>query len=86
MALVFSRPGKPTDNGLIEAFNGTLRRECLTTTLFTTLEQAQFELETWRADYNNVRPHSSLGGLPPAEYQQMKNPTNSLEDLLVSHA
>jgi len=86
IALVFSRPGKPTDNGLIEAFNGTLRRECLTTTLFTTLEQAQFELETWRTDYNNVRPHSSLGLLPPAEYQRKNQETNDRKELLVSHA
>jgi putative transposase len=86
IALVFSRPGKPTDNGLIEAFNGTLRRECLTTTLFLTLEQAQFELETWRADYNNIRPHSSLGLLTPAEYQQKNQETNDRKELLVSHA
>jgi len=86
IALHFSRPGKPTDNGLIEAFNGTLRRECLTTTLFTTLEQAQFELETWRTDYNNVRPHSSLELLPPAEYQRKNQETTDRKELLVSRA
>ena len=51
---------------VIEAFNGTLRRECLSPTLFTSIEHAQTVLNTWRADYNNVRPHSSLEHLPPA--------------------
>ncbi len=69
VTLIFSRPGKPTDNGLIEAFNGTLRRECLAPTLFTSIEDAQAVLNTWRAEYNNVRPHSSLQHLPPAHFR-----------------
>jgi putative transposase len=86
VALVFSRPGKPTDNGLIEAFNGTLRRECLSTTLFTSLEQAQYDLERWRADYNQVRPHSSLDHVPPMTFRRMNDQINSRKELLVSHA
>jgi putative transposase len=53
VTLIFSWPGKPTDNGLIEAFNGTLRRECLSPTLFTSIEDAQAVLNTWRADYSS---------------------------------
>jgi putative transposase len=65
VALDFSRPGKPVDNSVREAFNGSLRRECLTRHWFASLEEAQVMLETWRHDYNNHRPHTSLGLLPP---------------------
>lgn len=66
--LDFSRPGKPVDNTFIEAFNGTLRRECLTSHWFLGLDDLQRTLETWRDDYNNRRPHSSLADIPPAEF------------------
>ncbi|HEX2230113.1 MAG TPA: IS3 family transposase [Candidatus Binatia bacterium] len=61
-------PGKPTQNAFIESFNGRLRDECLNENLFTTLAEARQLIETWRIDYNTRRPHSSLGGLTPAEY------------------
>jgi putative transposase len=64
--LDFSRPGKPVDNSVCEAFNGTLRRECLSQHWFASIEEAQALLETWRSDYNNNRPHGSLGDAPPA--------------------
>lgn len=64
--LDFSRPGKPVDNSVCEAFNGTLRRECLSQHWFASLEEAQALLETWRLDYNNERPHGSLGDVSPA--------------------
>lgn len=67
--LDFSRPGKPTDNAFIEAFNGTLRRECLSQHWFLSLEETQHTLEAWREDYNNQRPHSSLAGLPPVTFR-----------------
>jgi putative transposase len=86
VALVFSRPGKPTDNGLVEAFNGTLRRECLSATLFTSLEQAQYELEVWRTDYNHVRPHSSLHHVPPAAFRMTNDHNNDRKELLVSQS
>ena len=86
VTLIFSRPGKPTDNGLIEAFNGTLRRECLSPTLFTSIEDAQTVLNTWRADYNNVRPHSSLQHLPPAHFRVASSLTEDRSGRLVSHA
>ena len=69
VALDFSRPGKPVDNSVCEAFNGSLRRECLTRHWFASLLEAQTELSTWRADYNNLRPHTSLGMHTPAQYR-----------------
>jgi putative transposase len=66
--LDFIRPGKPVENGFIESFNGKLRDECLNTELFFTLEDARQKLECWRKDYNEQRPHSALGGLPPMEH------------------
>ena len=64
--LDFSRPGKPADNAFIEAFNGSLRRECLSQHWFLSLEEAQPVLDAWREDYNNVRPHSALRNRAPA--------------------
>jgi len=64
--LDFSRPGKPTDNAHVEAFNGSLRRECLSQHWFTDLADAERTLSAWRDEYNNVRPHSSLAHEPPA--------------------
>lgn len=65
MTLDFSRPGKPTDNAFIEAFNGRLRSDCLSAHLFLTLADAREELEDWRKDYNEVRPHGAIGNKPP---------------------
>ena len=67
--LDFSRPGKPMDNGHIEAFNGSLRRECLSQHWFLDLDDAREILSRWREDDNNVRPHSSLGHLPPVHFR-----------------
>lgn len=69
--LCFSRPGKPTDNALIESFNGRLRDECLNTHWFSSLEEAQRETELWRLDYNENRPHMGLKGLTPNEYAEI---------------
>jgi putative transposase len=60
-------PGKPTQNAYAESFNGRLRGEYLNETLFTSLRHARMVLSLWRHDYNNVRPHSKLGGRTPAE-------------------
>jgi len=66
VTLDFSRPGKPTDNAFIEAFNGRLRAECLNTHWFLSLADAREKLECWRRDYNEVRPHGAIGNKPPA--------------------
>lgn len=64
--LDFSRPGRPTENGLIEAFNGRLRAECLNKNWFLNLADAKEKIEAWRVHYNLERPHSALGNLAPA--------------------
>jgi len=66
--LEFIQPGKPTQNAYIESFNGRLRDECLNANWFTSLSDARRKVETWRLDYNQQRPHSSLDYLPPAEF------------------
>jgi putative transposase len=66
--LDFTRPGKPTDNGFIESFNGRLRDECLNASEFVSLEDAKIRIEAWRQDYNDQRPHGSLGNLTPSEF------------------
>ena len=68
--LEFIQPGKPTQNAYIESFNGRLRDECLNANWFTSLSDARRKIETWRQDYNQQRPHSSLDYLPPAEFAQ----------------
>ncbi len=65
----FSRPGKPGDNAVNEAFNGSVRRECLSQYYFLNLSDAQRVLEAWKEDYNNERPHGSLAQVPPAYFR-----------------
>lgn len=65
--LDFTRPGKPTDNGHIESFNARLRSECLSQHYFSTVEEARQVIDAWRDEYNNQRPHSSLGQRTPAQ-------------------
>ena len=63
---LFIEPGSPWENGYVESFNGKFRDECLNRELFDTLLEAQVVIETWRTEYNQLRPHSSLGYRPPA--------------------
>jgi putative transposase len=67
-------PGEPVQNAFIESFNGRLRDEFLNETLFMSLMQARQALEEWRCDYNQVRPHSSIGWLAPAIYAATFSP------------
>lgn len=66
--LHFIDPGKPQQNGFIESFNGRFRDECLNEHWFLSLAAARRIVEAWRRDYNENRPHSSLGNLTPMEY------------------
>lgn len=68
MQLKLIQPGKPTQNAYIESFNGRFRDECLNDHWFLTLEHARAIIATWRRDYNESRPHSSLGCMTPAEF------------------
>jgi putative transposase len=85
--LHFSRPGKPTDNAYIEAFNGRLREECLNQHWFLSLADAREKIEAWRVAYNQSRPHGALQWMTPSEFarrasldgqsDQQKNAKNS---------
>ena len=63
---LFIEPGSPWENGYVESFNGKLRDELLNGEIFTTLEEAKVLTQVWRREYNQVRPHGSLGYKPPA--------------------
>jgi putative transposase len=60
--------GKPTQNAYIESFNGKFRDECLNDHYFNNLAHARVVIAEWRRDYNEARPHSSIGRIPPAEF------------------
>ena len=75
--LEFIRPGKPTENGHIESFNGRLREECLNAQAFSSLAEARRIIETWRQDYINVRPHSSLVSMRPEGYRRAVKSENT---------
>src|ERR1700744_6600958 len=64
----YSRPGRPTDNPFVESFNGSFRDECLNAPWFLSLEDADEKIETWRREYNEYRPHSSIDNLTPMEF------------------
>jgi putative transposase len=68
VALHFIERGKPTQNAFIESFNGKFRDECLNQNWFVDLRHARKVIESWRVDYNTVRPHSSLGYRTPEEF------------------
>jgi len=71
----FIQPGKPSQNGFIESFNGKLRDECLNEHWFMGMDDARRLIEDWRIEYNHDRPHSSLGGMTPVEYATAELPT-----------
>jgi putative transposase len=68
----YIEPGKPVQNVFIESFNSKLRDECLNEYVFSTLAEARTIIEAWRQDYNQLRPHSSLGALTPNEFAALK--------------
>jgi len=66
--LDFSRRGTPTDNALVESFNGRLGQECLNEHWFLSLRNARSKIEAWRRFYNEERPHTALAWKTPAEF------------------
>jgi hypothetical protein len=66
--VVHIQPGKPTQNARVESFHGRLREECLNVSWFQNLFDAKRKIAAWRTEYNEERPHSSLGYLTPREY------------------
>ena len=76
--LDFSWSGKPTDNAFIEAFNSRLRHECLNASWLLSMADARTQINDWRIDYNEKRPHSSLGNLKPSEFAAQLNTTRKV--------
>jgi putative transposase len=70
VSLDFIEKGKPQQNGFVESFNGKFREECLNEQLFGDLEEARVAIHRWRREYNEERPHSSLGYLTPVQYRR----------------
>ena len=68
--LVHIQPGKPTQNARLESFNGRLREECLNVSWFENLFDARRKIAAWRQEYNEERPHSSLGYSTPNEFAE----------------
>ena len=85
-------PGKPMQNGYVESFNGRMRDELLTETLFISLAHARVEIAAWVEDYNRERPHSSLGYTTPTAFaaelykQWPETPRVSWRHFQLSHA
>jgi putative transposase len=70
---IYIKPGSPWENPYIESFNGKFRDECLNREIFWNGREAQMVTENWRREYNEERPHSSLGYLTPSEFAQRPN-------------
>jgi len=64
-------PGKPWQNGMVESFHGKFRDECLSMEWFRSRAEARVVIEEWRKQYNEVRPHSSLGKMTPNAFAAM---------------
>ena len=78
----FSRRGKPTDNAIIESFNGRFREECLNAHWFESKEDAKEKIDAWRWEYNENRPHRSLRGAARREFARLSINTQAAD----SHA
>lgn len=74
---LYVEPGSPWENGYIESFNGKLRDEILNREVFYSVKETKVIVEDWRLEYNNHRPHSSLGYMTPAAYAMSCNPPGS---------
>ena len=83
---LFIEPGSPWQNACIESFNSRLRDELLNGEIFLGLAEARYLIERWRTDYNQVRPHSSLGYVPPSEFAASCAPSGSASLRLQAHS
>jgi putative transposase len=78
----FIQPGNPAQNAYIERFNRTYREDVLDAYLFTTIQEVQAITEDWLEEYNTVRPHDALGGLPPYQFAAEKSKSVHLQLVL----
>lgn len=69
MLLLYVEPGKPNQNPFVERFNKSFRDEVLDANLFNSISEAQAAADTWLIDYNEYRPHESLGDVPPLAFK-----------------
>jgi putative transposase len=72
----------PVENAFFESINGRFRDECLSQTWFTDLDDAQAAMAAWKEDYNESRPHTSLGGMAPQQYIAQLLVGEALEETL----
>jgi putative transposase len=79
VAIQYIQPGKPNQNAFIERFNRTFREEVLDQHLFTRLEDVREAAWWWMIEYNEERPHDSLGDLTPSEFRQKTTGVSSFE-------
>lgn len=82
LQMALSQPGKPWQNGTDESFNGKFRDECLSMEYFRNRQEARVVIEQWRRHYNEVRPHSALGYLTPAQFVRKLSGDNHEAPLL----
>ena len=82
ITLQFIQPGKPMQNGFIERKNGSIRRELLNAYSFVTMKQVREFCEEYRRDFNEERPHKSLGYLPPQLFAEQWHQRSKYAQLL----
>jgi putative transposase len=69
ISLLFIQPGKPNQNAFVERFNRSFREEVLNAWLFNAISEVQAAADEWVTDYNEYRPHESLGDVPPVKFK-----------------